>query len=77
MKLNIMIKDNNQEETIENAFNNTLETKIEIGGKISTTTMTRSIKEMPNALIIQYYRFNNTTLKLQHKNVCYLRGLHL
>ena len=75
MKLNIMTKDDKPQETIENVFNNALETKIEThkeGEKISTTTMTRTIKQMPNILVIQYDRFNNTTKKLQEDVKCKL-----
>ena len=39
---------------------------------MSTTTMTRTIKQMPNVLIIQYDRFNNTTKKLQQDVKCQL-----
>ena len=75
MKLNIMTEANKPLQTIENVFNNALETKIEThqeGNKISTTTMTRTIKPMPNVLAIQYDRFNNTTKKLQKDVKCQL-----
>ena len=75
MKLNIMTKDDKPQETIENVFNNALETKIEThkeGEKILTTTTRRTIKQMPNVLVIQYDRFNNTTKKLQKDVKCQL-----
>ena len=78
MKLNIRNEDNKPLETIENVFNNALETKIEThqeGNKISTTTTTRTIKKMPNVLVIQYDRFNNTTKKLQQVANVSLRSI--
>ena len=75
MKLDIMTEANKQLQTIENVFNNALETKIEThkeGKKISTTTTTRTIEEMPNVLVIQYDRFNNTTKKVQEDVKCEL-----
>ena len=70
-----MTEANKQLQTIENVFNNALETKIEThkeGKKISTTTTTRTIEEMPNVLVIQYDRFNNTTKKVQEDVKCEL-----
>ena len=75
MKLDIMTEANKQLQTIENFFNNALETKIEThkeGGKILTTTTRRTIKQMPNVLVIQYDRFNNTTKKVQEDVKCEL-----
>ena len=75
MKLDIMTEANKQLQTIEIFFNNALETKIEThkeGKKISTTTTTRTIEEMPNVLVIQYDRFNNTTKKVQEDVKCEL-----
>ena len=71
MKLNIMMTDANKPlQTIENVFNNALETKIEIhqeGKKISTTTMTTNIekntKEGPHASL---YGSNKTTTYVYH-----------
>ena len=73
MKLNIRNEDNRPLGTIENVFNNAFESKSqkEKGTKISTT---RIIEKMPDVLIIQYERFNNTSPhnKLQEDVKCNL-----
>ena len=40
--------------------------------KISTITTTRTIEKIPNVLVIQYDRFNNTTKKVQDDVKCEL-----
>ena len=64
MKLNIRNEDNKPLETIENVFNNALERKIQTDKEGKQISTTRTIEKIPNVLIIQYERFNNTTKKL-------------
>ena len=72
MKLNIRNEDNKPLKTIENVFNNALETKIQKYTDHKQISTTRTIEKIPNVLIIQYKRFNNTTKKLQEDVKCKL-----
>ena len=72
MKLNIRNEDNKPLKTIENVFNNALETKIQKYTDRKWLSTTRTIEKIPNVLIIQYERFNNTTKKLKEDVKCKL-----